>query len=100
MSTATTTVSVADMMAKLAALEKENEALKASGAKVVKPRTAVSNGLSLRVGEKGGIAIYGLNNRFPVTLYRQQFEKLAKCIPEIQAFIQANDAKLVYKLEE
>lgn len=100
MSTATNNMSVADMMAKLAQLEKENEALKASGAKVVKPRQSIGNGVSLRVGEKGGIAIYGLNARFPVTLYRQQFEKLAKAIPEIQAFIAANSDKLVFKLEE
>jgi hypothetical protein len=54
-------------------------------------------GLSCRVGEKGGIAIYGLNMKFPVTLYREQFERLVQAIPQIQAFINENAAKLAVK---
>ena len=42
-------------------------------------------GISLRVSEKGGISVYGLG-RFPVTLYREQWEKLLDMADDIRAF--------------
>jgi hypothetical protein len=48
------------------------------------------------VSEKGAVSVYGLS-RFPVTLYRQQMERLLAFAPEIQTFIQANGSKLTVK---
>lgn len=53
--------------------------------------------LSLKVGEKGGISLYGLNAQFPVTLYAQQWEKLITFIPEIQAFMKVHARELTTK---
>lgn len=75
-----------DLKAQLEALKAENAALKAKKDKA----------LSLKVSEKGGVSLYGMG-RFPVTLYRQQWEKLAKHMPEILAFIEANASKLPVK---
>jgi len=67
-------------------LRKENEALK-------KPTRGQT---SLRVSEKGALSVYGLG-RFPVTLYREQWEKLLGIADEITTFIRDNDHALKKK---
>lgn len=52
--------------------------------------------LSLKVGEKGGLSVCGLQ-RFPVTLYASQWERLFGEQAAILAFIKANHAKLQRK---
>jgi hypothetical protein len=42
------------------------------------------------------LSVYGLG-RFPVTLYREQWEKLLGMADEIRAFIQENDRMLKKK---
>ncbi len=75
----------------------ENQALKANQPKPVKGRTKMTERVSVNIGEKGGISIYGLNNKFPVTLYVEQFEALVAAVPAIQAFALANTGKLTRK---
>ena len=75
-----------EMKAELERLRNENEALKKTSAK----------GLSLKVSEKGGVSVYGLG-RFPVTLYKEQWNKLLGMADDIRTFIQANDSKLKTK---
>ena len=74
------------MQAELERLRAENEALK-------KPARGQ---MSLKVSEKGALSVYGLG-RFPVTLYREQWEKLLAMSDEIRQFIQANDERLKKK---
>lgn len=74
------------MKAEIERLRAENEALK-------KPARGQ---MSLRVSEKGALSVYGLG-RFPVTLYREQWEKLLGMSDEIRQFIANNDAKLKKK---
>ena len=74
------------MQAELERLRAENDALKARTAK----------GVSLKVSEKGGVSVYGLG-RFPVTLYREQWEKLLDMSEDIRSFIKANSDKLKVK---
>lgn len=50
----------------------------------------------LKVSEKGALSVYGLG-RFPVTLYREQWDKLLSMADEIRAFIGENDAQLKKK---
>lgn len=52
--------------------------------------------LTLKVSEKGALSLYGMG-RFPVTLYRGQWERLLAAKPEIEAFIKANDTLLAVK---
>ena len=68
-------------------LRSENEILKKP-----QPRGATS----LKVSEKGGLSVYGLG-RFPVTLYREQWEKLLGMADQIREFIQQNDTLLKKK---
>ena len=75
----------------VASLEREIAALKAQLA------ATPAGKLSFKVGEKGGISVFGLNARFPVTLYVQQWERLIAAIPDLQAFMTANEASLSRK---
>lgn len=74
------------MRAELEKLRAENEALKKTKEK----------GLTMKIGEKGGLSVYGLG-RFPVTLYKEQWARLLAMADEIHAFIKANDDKLKTK---
>ena len=53
--------------------------------------------LSMKVSDKGALSVYGLG-RFPVTLYRGQWERLLGASQEITAFITANAATLTVKV--
>jgi hypothetical protein len=52
--------------------------------------------MSLKVSEKGGLSVYGLE-RFPVTLYKEQWVKLLAMADEIRNFIRENDHALKKK---
>jgi hypothetical protein len=54
--------------------------------------------VSMKVGTKGGISIYGLG-RFPVSLYRSQMEKFVELAKsgKIDEFISAHADKLATK---
>jgi hypothetical protein len=75
-----------DLKAEIERLRAENEALK-------KP---ARGRMSLKVSEKGGLSVYGLG-RFPVTLYREQWEKLLGMADEIRNFIRENEGSLKKK---
>jgi len=53
-------------------------------------------GVTLKVSEKGALSVYGLG-RFPVTLYREQWDRLLQHTGEIKQFIQENDSRLKKK---
>ena len=53
--------------------------------------------LSMKVSDKGALSVYGLG-RFPVTLYRGQWERLLSASTEISAFIEANADRLTVKV--
>ena len=75
-------------------LQAEIERLRAENENLKKP---VGRGqTSLKVSEKGALSVYGLG-RFPVTLYREQWEKLLGMSDQIKQFIQENDHLLKKK---
>jgi hypothetical protein len=74
-------------------LRAEIERLKAENDQLKKP---VRGSMSLKVSEKGALSVYGLG-RFPVTLYREQWEKLMGMADQIRQFIQDNDHLLKKK---
>lgn len=76
------------LIAEMSRIRAENEALKAAAVKK----------LTLKVGEKGGVSLYGMG-QFPVTLYVEQWERLIGHIPAIQAFIEENRPKLKTKAQ-
>ena len=75
-----------DVKAELEKLRAENARLKGQSAR----------GLSLKVSEKGALSVYGLG-RFPVTLYKEQWQKLLTAADDIRAFLKENDAHLKTK---
>ncbi|HME09134.1 MAG TPA: hypothetical protein VKG25_18900 [Bryobacteraceae bacterium] len=74
-------------------LKAEIERLKNENAALKKPERGK---ISLKVSEKGALSVYGMG-RFPVTLYREQWEKLLGVADEIRAFIHDNDQALKRK---
>ncbi len=69
-----------ELLAKIAELEKQ----------VGSKRTGK---LEFRVGEKGGVSVYGLG-RFPVTLYYEQWMKLLDAAEDLRAFMESNKSRL------
>lgn len=55
--------------------------------------------LEFRVGEKGGVSVYGLG-RFPVTLYYEQWVRLLETAPQLREFLESNKADGKLKLKE
>ncbi len=74
-------------------LQAEIERLRAENERI---KRAASRGISLKVSEKGGVSVYGLG-RFPVTLYKEQWQKLLDMTDDIRAFIRENEAGLKSK---
>ncbi|MDQ6663527.1 MAG: hypothetical protein M3Z23_03950 [Acidobacteriota bacterium] len=76
-----------DLKAELERLKAENETLK---------RGPQRGTISLKVSEKGALSVYGLG-RFPVTLYKEQWNKLLEQSDAIRKFIADNDHALKTK---
>jgi len=55
--------------------------------------------LEFRVGEKGGVSVYGLG-RFPVTLYYEQWIRLLDAADNLRAFLEENKSRLKLKPRE
>ena len=55
--------------------------------------------LDFRVGEKGGVSVYGLG-RFPVTLYYEQWTRLLDASTQLREFLEENKAAGKLKLKE
>ena len=76
------------------------EELKARLAEVEKQGGPRRTGqLDFRVGEKGGVSVYGLG-RFPVTLYYEQWVRLLDASKELRAFLEENKSAGKLKLKE
>lgn len=81
------------LMSRIAELEAMQAELKELKAKT-------KNALRLKVSQKGGISVYGLQARFPITLYRGQWERVINELFEsglLQAFITENAGQLTTK---
>ena len=52
--------------------------------------------LEFRVGEKGGVSVYGLG-RFPVTLYYEQWKRLLDVSDDLRTFLEENKSRLKLK---
>jgi hypothetical protein len=72
-----------ELKAKLAELEKQQG-------------TRRTGSLEFRVGEKGGVSVYGLG-RFPVTLYYEQWNRLLDASDKLKEFLEQNKSKLKLK---
>jgi hypothetical protein len=73
-----------ELKARLSQLEKEVDTKKRSG------------DLIFKVGEKGGVSVYGLG-RFPVTLYYEQWNRLLGAAEDIKKFLEENKSRMKLK---
>jgi hypothetical protein len=55
--------------------------------------------LEFKVGEKGGVSVYGLG-RFPVTLYYEQWIRLLDTSQTLREFLEENKSAGKLKLKE
>src|SRR5207247_3372416 len=79
-----------DLVERLEAAERRNTELEALLSKV-------GNGkLKLKVSQKGALSVYWLQ-RWPVTLYAEQWERLLAISGQIKATIKASGSKLTRK---
>ena len=69
-----------ELLARIAELEKQ------AGSKK-------SGKIEFRVGEKGGVSVYGLG-RFPVTLYYEQWIRLLDAAGDLRSFLDGNKSRL------
>ena len=76
-----------ELLARIAELEKQAGGSKRSGS------------LEFRVGEKGGVSVYGLG-RFPVTLYYEQWMRLWDTAESLRTFLKENKHRLKLKTRE
>ena len=72
-----------ELMARIAELEKQQG-------------TRKRGSLEFRVGEKGGVSVYGLG-RFPVTLYYEQWIRLLDASDGLREFLEENKSRLKMK---
>lgn len=72
-----------ELLARIAELEKQQGARKRGS-------------LEFRVGEKGGVSVYGLG-RFPVTLYYEQWVRLLDASDGLRQFLEENKGRLKLK---
>jgi hypothetical protein len=72
-----------ELMARIAELEKQQG-------------TRKRGSLEFRVGEKGGVSVYGLG-RFPVTLYYEQWIRLLDAAEGLREFLEENKSRLKMK---
>jgi hypothetical protein len=80
--------------------EPSYEELKARLTELEKQGTGRRSGnLEFRVGEKGGVSVYGLG-RFPVTLYYEQWTRLLEAVSQLRTFLEENKASGKLKLKE
>lgn len=70
--------------------------LKARVAELEKKTDRRGGELEFRIGEKGGVSVYGLG-RFPVTLYYEQWVRLLDTAPRLREFLETNKSKLKLK---
>lgn len=73
-------------------LKEELERLKAENEQL-KAKKKASSELSFKVSQKGALSVYGLG-RFPVTLYKEQWERLLAKVEELQNFMKDHESEL------
>ena len=64
----------------------------------LRARLAKRGNLVMKVSDKGGVSVYGLQ-RFPVTFYQEQWERLLNAADEVKAFIAEHKSELKIKGE-
>ena len=76
------------------AMQEEIAALKAQ---LKQAQAAKQQAIRIKVSEKKAVSIYGINGRFPITLYGNQWLRLIEAFDAIKQFIEENREGLAWK---
>lgn len=76
-------------------MQEELERLRAENEKL-KTKKTVKKEITFKVSQKGAVSVYGMG-RFPVTLYKEQWQRLLEKKDEILEFIKENEDSLTTK---
>ena len=76
-------------------MQEELERLRAENEKL-KTKKTVKKEITFKVSQKGAVSVYGMG-RFPVTLYKEQWQRLLEKKNEILEFIKENEDSLTTK---
>ena len=82
-----------EILKKLAAGELQVDEASKMLAELEQPKRGT---LYCKVSEKGAVSVYGLQ-RMPVTLYKEQWERLLDFGDQVREFIRENDSRLKKK---
>ena len=74
-----------NLMEEIARLKAENETLKS--------KKKGAGEIYFKVSAKGALSVYGLG-RFPVTLYKEQWERLFAKLDDLRKFIKDHESQL------
>jgi hypothetical protein len=75
-----------ELLARVAALEAQNEALKAKA----------ERSIYIKITEKKAVGLYGIR-RMPIVYYAQEWEKIFDCKEALESFIIENSKELSWK---
>ena len=81
-------------------LEARIQQLEAANAELKRLKAERKASLRIKISPKGAVSVYGLNSRFPLTLYANQWERLIDEMIDTNAiadFISENDSELARK---
>ena len=90
--TDTNTMTIEDKRAELKALGLDDAKIEA----ILGKTKSNPNSITLKVSAKGGVSLYGMG-RFPVTLYKSQWDRLLVNAKKIGEFITAHESELAVK---
>jgi hypothetical protein len=86
-------VEMTTMMIEMEKMRAEMEKMKAEN-DTLKKKAGGAKPITFKVSEKGAVSVYGLNARFPVTLYKNQWLRLMEVMDGLKEFIAENEGKL------
>lgn len=94
-----------EMLAEFARMQEAVAAAKAAQAKAEAEaeaaKRAASGEFALSIGSQGGIVIRGITGRYPITLYREQVERIpTDFVERVRAFAVDNAVRLKGKTED
>jgi hypothetical protein len=66
-------------------------------AELAATKARAGKSITFKVSQKGAVSVYGLNARFPVTLYRDQWERLLDRADDLKGYILDHAGELATK---
>ena len=66
-------------------------------AELAATKARAGKSITFKVSQKGALSVYGLNARFPVTLYRDQWDRLLERADDLRSYMLDHAGELATK---